>query len=249
LRKSLVAALAAPTVLVMATVAFAQNPAPIVSVTAKVSPSKAGTKTNPKSERVDLVIKNSEESKSSASKIEIAFPKTLKLSTKGLKTCSVATLDSQGKSACKSAAKAGSGTALANVNPASPNPAQLKFNVTTYVAGKNKLAFYLEEAGNPDGVQQALPATIAKKGSGQKITINIPKNLQQPAPNVYSALIEIRNSLSLKSGKNALVSSIGCAKSREHVIGVTISYVPNPTPPASSKVSSKDGAGCSGKPV
>jgi hypothetical protein len=249
LRKSLVAALAAPTALAMATVAFAQNPAPTVDVTAKVTPTKAGTKKKPKSERVDLVIQNSEESKTSASKIEIAFPKSLKLSTKGLKTCSVATLDGQGKAACPKSAKAGVGTALANVNPASPNPAQLKFNVTTYVAGKNKLAFYLEEQGNPDGVQQALPATIAKKGSGQKLTINIPANLQQPAPGVYSALVEIRNSLGLKSGKNALVKSIGCPKAREHEIGVTITYVPNPTPPASTSVTSKDGAPCTGKAV
>ncbi len=220
MRKSLVAALAAPTVLVMATVAFAQNPAPSIDVTASISPSKAGTKTKPKSEKLNLTITNNRESKTSASKIEISVSKSLKLSTKGLKTCSVAKLDSQGKAACPRAAIAGVGTAEALVNPSSANPAPLKFNVTTFVAGKNLLAFYLEQQGTDSGVQQALPAKITTvRGSkvfGQKITINIPGNLQQPAPGVYSALIQIKNSLGLKDGKYALLTSIGCPKAREH---------------------------------
>ena len=251
MRKSLAALVAVPTVLVMATVAFAQNPAPTIDVTATVSPTKAGTKKKPKSEKVSLQIDNSRESKTSASKIEISFPKTLKLSTKGLKTCSVAKLDSQGKASCPRGSAAGVGTADALVNPQSDNPASLKFNVTTFVAGKNLLAFYLEQQGNDSGVQQALPAKITTvKGSkvfGQKITISIPANLQQPAPGVYSTLIQIKNSLGLKSGSNALIKSIGCPKTREHPIGVKINYVPNPTPPASSSASSTDGAPCSGK--
>ena len=251
MRKSLVAALAAPTVLVMATVAFAQNPAPSIEVKATISPTKAGTKKKPKSEKVSLQIDNSRESKTSASKIEISFPKTLKLSTKGLKTCSVAKLDSQGKAVCPRGSAAGVGTADALVNPQSDNPASLKFNVTTFVAGKNLLAFYLEQQGNDSGVQQALPAKITTvKGSkvfGQKITISIPANLQQPAPGVYSTLIQIKNSLGLKSGSNALIKSIGCPKVREHPIGVKISYVPNPNPPLATSASSTDGAPCSGK--
>jgi hypothetical protein len=247
LRKSLVAALAAPTVLVMATVAFAQNPAPSISVTASVSPSKAGTKKKPKSEKLNLTINNSRESKTSASKIEISIPKSMKLSTKGLKTCSVSKLDSQGKANCPKGSLAGIGTADALVNPQSPNPAPLKFNVSTFVAGKNLLAFYLEQQGTDSGVQQALPAKITKAGKGQRLTINIPGNLQQPAPGVYSALIQIKNSLGLKDGSHALLTSIGCPKAREHGIGVKVSYVPNPNPPAASSASSVDGATCSGK--
>ena len=135
MRKSLAAVLAVPTALALATVAFAQNPAPSIDVTATVSPTKAGTKATPKSEKVNLTIINNKESKTSASKIEITFPKSLKLSTKGLKKCSVSTLNNQGKAACPAAAKAGVGTAEALVNPSSANPAPLKFNVTTYVAG------------------------------------------------------------------------------------------------------------------
>jgi hypothetical protein len=244
LRKTLIAALTALTALAMTAVALAQNPAPSIDVSATVSPTKAGTKKKPKSEKVNLTITNSKESKTSASKIQISFPKYLKLSTKGLKTCSVSKLDSQGKAACPKAAKAGSGTAAALVNPSSANPAPLNFDVTTYVAGKNLLAFYLEQQGTDSGVQQALPAKITKSGSGQKLTINIPGNLQQPAPGVYSALQQIKNSLGLKSGKNALITSIGCA-SKAHKIGVKISYVPNPNPPAASSASDTSKAMCS----
>ena len=84
------------------------------------------------------------------------------------------------------------------------------------MAGKNLLAFYLEQQGPDSGVQQALPAKITtvadNRACGQKLTINIPANLQQPAPGVYSTLIQIKNSLGLKSGKNALIKSIGCPR-------------------------------------
>lgn len=251
MRKSLIAALAALTALALTAVAFAQNPAPTIDVTATVSPTKAGTKKQPKSEKLNLTIINNKESKTSASKIEIQIPKSLRLSTKGLKTCSVSKLDNQGKAACPKAAKAGVGTAEALVNPSSANPAPLKFNVTTFVAGKNLLAFYLEQQGTDSGVQQALPAKITTvRGSkvyGQKLTIAIPGNLQQPAPGVYSALQNIKNSLGLKDGKHALLTSIGCPKAREHQVGVKITYVPNPTPPAATTASSADGATCTGK--
>ena len=251
MRKTLIAALTALTALALAAVAIAQTPPPSIDVTATISPSKAGTKKKPKSEKLNLLIDNNRDSKTSASKIEISFPKTLVLSTKGLKTCSVAKLDAQGKASCPRASVAGLGTANALVNPTSDNPASLKFNVTTYVAGTNLLAFYLEQQGNDSGVQQALPAKITtvsgSKTYGQKITISIPANLQQPAPGVYSTLIQIKNSLGLKSGTNALVKSIGCPKAREHQIGVKVSYVPNPNPPAASSASSADGAPCSGK--
>jgi hypothetical protein len=151
LRKTLIAALTALAALALTAVAIAQT-SPSIDVTATVSPSKAGTKKKPKSEKVNLTINNSRESKTSASKIEISFPKTLVLSTKGLKSCSVAKLDAQGKASCPRGSVAGLGTAEALVNPTSATPASLKFNVTTFVAGKNLLAFYLQQQGTDSGV-------------------------------------------------------------------------------------------------
>jgi len=252
LRKILIAALAALTALAAVSIANAQDPEENPGATLQVglSPKKAGTKKKPKSETVSLHITNSEESKSSARQIQIAFPSTLKLGTKGLKTCNAGALAANGVSACPGKSKAGSGNAIANLNP--DQPSKLFFKVTTFVTGKNKLAFFLQQTDtengtvNPNGVAQALPASIKKKGKGQTLTINIPENLQQPAPGVFSALLEINSKLGLKNGKKALVSSVGC-KSKKHKIGVTIAYVPNPNPPAATSASSVDGATCSGK--
>lgn len=248
MRKTLIAAIAALTALAMTAVALAQNPAPVVNVTGTVSPKKAGTKKKPKPTTLSLHITNSEESKSSAKRIQIDTPGTLKINTKGMKTCNAAALAANGPSACPSKSKAGSGNSIANLNPDSPS--KLYFKTTPYVTGKNKLAFYLQQTSgengpvDPNGVAQSLPATVKKHGKGQRLTINIPANLQQPAPGVYSALLEINSKLGLKNGKKALVSSTGC-KSKKQKVGVTISYVPNPNPPAKSAVTKIGSIACS----
>jgi hypothetical protein len=253
LRKSLVAALAIPAALATATVAFAQNPAPVVDVTASVAPSKAGTAKKPKKEMVQLVILNSEESKTTASRIDIFMPQTLKLNTKGLKSCSVARLDASGTAGC-SKAKAGlGGNAVANLNPNSPS--KLYFKITPYVAGKNLIAFYLQQTDgekgpvNPNGVAQALPGKITKSGKGQRLRIDIPRNLQAPVDNpsnpaasVYSALLKIDTKLG--TSKSSLLTSVGC-KSKQHKLKTTITYADNPNPPASRTASATDGAPCS----
>jgi hypothetical protein len=248
LRKTLVAAIAAFAALAITAVALAQNPAPVVNVTGTVSPKKAGTKKKPKPTTLSLHITNSEESKTSAKRIEIDTPGTLKVDTKGMKTCNAAALAANGPSACPGKSKAGSGNSIANLNPDSPS--KLYFKTTPFVTGKNKLAFFLQEtdgengAVKPDGVAQSLPATIKKHGKGQRLTINIPKILQQPAPGVFSALLEINSKLGLKNGKKALVSSTGC-KSKKQKVGVTISYVPNPNPPVKSSVTKVGNITCS----
>ncbi len=84
MRKSFLVAGVAALSLGVTSVAMAQNPAPVLDATATVSPSKAGTKSKPKSEKFKLVVKNSEESKATASKITVTFPSTLKMSTSGL---------------------------------------------------------------------------------------------------------------------------------------------------------------------
>ena len=247
MRKTLIAAIAALTALAMTAVALAQNPAPVVNVTGKVSPKKSGTKKKPKPTTLSLHITNSEESKSSAKRIEIDTPSTLKIATKGLKACNAAALAANGPSACPGKSKAGSGNSIANLNPDSPS--KLYFKTTPFVTGKNRLAFYLQQTSgengpvDPNGVAQSLPATLKKHGKGQRLTINIPANLQQPAPGVYSALLEINSTLGLKNGKKALVSSTGC-KSKKQKVGVTISYVPNPNPPAVSSASAVGKIAC-----
>ena len=89
-----------------------------------------------------------------------------------------------------------------------------------------------------------MKAVLHGKISGKKLTIEIPGFLQQPAPGTFSALNGLSTTLSMKKGSKALISSTGC-KSKKHKIGVTISYAPNPTPPAKSSASDTGDAKCS----
>jgi hypothetical protein len=225
LRKSFMVAGAATLAIGAAGVAYAQNPAGVVDVTAKVTPTKAGTTSKPKAAKIVLEVKNSAVSKTTAAKIAITFPSTLKLTTKGLPQCTASDDDILAKGpagACKSSI-AGSGTAAALLNPSAPQPAPLAFKVTPIV-GKNQLLFYLTQS--PGNVKAVLHGKI----SGKKLTISIPAFLQQPAPGTYSALNGLKTTLWLKKGKTSLLTSTGC-KGGAHKLGVTITYAANPTPP------------------
>jgi hypothetical protein len=238
LRKTFIAAGAATLAVGVAGIAYAQNPAPKITVTAKVSPSKAGTAKKPKAVSVSVGVTNDPSSKTTAKQIQISFPSTLKLSTKGLKQCTKSDNDilAGPTTACKGSI-AGKGTASAILNPNSATPAPLNFKVTPIV-GKNQLLFYLEQSGG------AVKAVLHGKISGKKLTIAIPDFLQQPAPGTYSALNGLNTTLKLTKGKASLISSTGC-KSKKQTIGVTVSYAPNPSPPAASSATNTADAKCS----
>jgi hypothetical protein len=251
LRKTLIAALAALASVAVAAVALAQNPAPTASLEVAVAPTKAGTKQKPRSGRLEISAQTNRESRSTASRIEIFVPKGVTLSTRGLKKCTTATLNSRGKTACPRASKAGSGEADALLNPYSANPAPIKFIVTAFAGGRQNgrdvINFYLESE-SPE-VNQALPGVISKVSTrlyGQKLSIDIADNLQQPAPNVFSSLQRLETSVALKSGSRRLVSLTDCPQAREHQFQLRLTFVPNPTPPAATTATAIDGARCSG---
>jgi hypothetical protein len=238
LRKTYIAASAATLALGVAGIAYAQNPAPTITATAKLSPTKAGTKSKPKASSVTLSVKNDPASKTTAAKIAISFPSALKLSTKGLPQCTKSddALVNNGTGQCKSSI-AGKGTASAILNPNSATPAPLNFKVTPIV-GKNEILFYLKQSPG------AVTAVLHGKISGKKLTITIPDFLQQPAPGTFSALNDLQTTMKLKKGKNSLITSTGCT-SKKHKLGVTITFVPNPSPPASTTASTTAEAKCS----
>lgn len=234
MRKSLLVAGTATLAIGLTGVAIAQTPAPSIESTASVSPSKAGTKSKPKAETLKLSVKNNAESKTTAAKITITFPSTLKISTKGLDQCTISDDDLIATPSKCSKAKAGKGTARAVLNPFAAAPGPLSFNVVPYV-GKNEVLFLL--SGSADAV-------LHGKISGKKMSIIITPQLQQPVPGVFSALNDLGTTISKKKGKNSLITSVGC-KSKKHTIGVAISYVGNPNPPAASSASKPADAKCS----
>jgi hypothetical protein len=227
LRKSFLVASVATLALGTAGIAYAQDTTPSIEATGSGSPSKAGTKSKPAAVNFKLDVKNNALAKTTAKSIKITFPKTIKVSTKGLDQCTISDdaliLD---RSKCKKAF-AGKGKASANLNPFSTTPSPLAFQVQPIV-GKNELLFLLSGAAN---------AVLHGKIKGSSMTIVITPELQMPAPSVYSALNELQATINKKKGKNALISSIGC-KSKKHTIGVEVAYAANPNPPAAA--SAKD---------
>ena len=95
MRKYLIAVIAALAALAMATVAVAQNSD--VTATTTVSPTKSGTKKKPKSIKVTTFVQNNVPN-TTAAKIEIDFPKTVKISGKGLTSCKLSAIQANGPS-------------------------------------------------------------------------------------------------------------------------------------------------------
>ncbi len=237
MRKFLIAAIAALASIALASVAVAQNSD--VTATTTVSPTKSGTKKKPKSIKITTFVKNNIEG-TTAAKIEIDFPKTVKISGKGLTACKLSAIQATGPSACPAKSKAGTGISHAVVGP---DRVPLNFDVTAFVGGKNLVIFYIKQQGGT--VSKALEGKISK-GSGkfaQKLVITIPPDLQQPAPGLYAALTDLKSTLSLKKGKNALISSVGC-KNKKHLFGAKLTFAPNPAAPPKPSATGTSTAKC-----
>jgi hypothetical protein len=226
LRKYLIAALAAVLSIAVASVALAQNAGP--DVTAKLTPTNAGTKAKPKNSTLKLFVKNNQ-TDGTVDTITVFLGRNLKISGKGFKYCTAQTLNDQGQAACPAGSKAGSGTAHAVVGP---GHAPASFTVDAYVGGKNTIIFYTQQDA-PGTIRKGLVGKVSKASGkyGSKIVITIDEDLQQPFPNLFSGLVDLQTTLKAKKGKHYLVSSTGCAK-RKHNFGVKFHFKPNATFPA-----------------
>jgi hypothetical protein len=248
LRKLLIVALAALTstaLAFVATVAIAQDSD--VSQTLSLSPSKVGSKSKPKAVKIKTFIKNNVPN-TTAEKIEILFPSTVKISTRGLTQCPVAEFSKPGgKANCKSASKAGTGVSHAVAGPAR---VPVNFNVTAYVGDDDAVTdddvviFYIEQQGG--SISKALKGTISRASGKyrQKLSIVIPPDLQKTA-GLYSALVDLESTLYNKKGKRSLISTTDC-KDRKHSFGSRLTFVDNPAPPPKPNASGSATVKCSG---
>jgi hypothetical protein len=229
LRKYLIVALAAVLSIAVASVALAAGAAP--DVTVKLTPTKAGTKKKPKNSTLTLSVKNNQ-TDATVDTITVFLGKNLKLNGKGFKYCTADTLNNNGSAACPAGSKAGGGTAHAVLGP---GHAPISFTVDAFVGSKNTIIFYTQQVGGT--VRKGLVGTVSKASGkyGSKIAIKIDDDLQQPAPNVFSSLVDLQTTIKAKKGKHYLVSSTGCTK-KKHNFGVKFAFAPNATFPATGSV-------------
>jgi hypothetical protein len=212
LRKLLTGAVVASASLAVAAGAIAQSPE--ATFTAGVSPSKAGTTSKPKNTTLAFGV-TLDKPNSTVEFIDLALPRGLKLSGKGMKRCSVDRLAARGPAGCPSGSKAGpTGTATADLGPEGPDQSELHFNVSPFVLNSNTLVFYVaSESGTGIAVQSPITGKITDKG--RKLRIRIPQELRQPVPGVDASLTSLNQSFAGKRGSNYVVSSVGC-KNRKH---------------------------------
>lgn len=216
MRKYLIVAIVATTAMAFAATSFGATPAATMKVT--VAPKKAGTKKKPKNSSIHLTIKNNDPKKTLSSLV-ITSPKTFKLSGKGLTTCKEADLVSGGPAACPKASKLGKGTAnaLLGVNGTSPTP--LHFDVTPILVGKSRIDFNLFTPAIGNLIS---PATI----KGNKLTITVPDQAQQPLPGTWAGLVDIDTTLKAKKGKHYFASTVGCKK-KKHAFSTKLVFADN----------------------
>ena len=243
MRKYLIAAVAALSVLAAVGVASAQDPG--ADMTVKVTPKNAGTKAKPKDSVITLEIVNKDFSQT-ASRLEIWIPKAVKIDNKAAKKCSVAKLGAGGPSACPKGSQIGSGTAdaRAGVNT-SANPPVLPFKVTAFATGNSSIAFYLQQTNG--SIVAVAPAKV-KKASGKysaKLDVAIPEEPAQQYPTGnYNGLERLKTTLGTTKKGKSVIKSIGC-NSKKHPFKAAIHFVPNPNPPKAAKVETTATSACS----
>lgn len=262
MRKYLTAAVAAVAALSVTAVAIAQED-PGASLDVKVTPKNAGTRTMPTNAAIDLKVVNDDFTQT-ASRIEIWLPRTVKLNTRGLRKCNLDAL-ALSAAACGRAQRAGGGEAIARAGVSRngvyvPNPPELPFKVTAYVASPRSnfdhlrgadLAFYLQQKDAdgrviPGGITAVAPAFLSRASGryGSKLTVRIPEEPAQQYPEgQYNGLESLTAKITKRSGRYKLVSTTGCVR-RKHPFKMALTFVKNPNPPTNAKITVTDNAPC-----
>jgi hypothetical protein len=256
LKKIQIVGLAVVALLVAAAVAVAQSAPPTLTITeSHITPSAGGSKKKPKNASAGISFAVNRESNSTADRIVFNLPTNLKLSGTGFKYCPASKINSPdpnegGVANCPKGSKVGSGSAVAYAGST-----RIDYTITIFAASKNEIAMNL--AGNV--TVPALQGIVSDAGSpfGQKITIDIPKQVQQPIGGLYSAITEVHAKIGPATGHKKVTKKVkrhgktvkkkvtvptyfasrtGCTTDKLQHYGVELRFVPNPNPPAQGGV-------------
>jgi hypothetical protein len=235
--------------------AVAQAPVDLQITTAKLTPNSAGTAKKPRNGSALVEFTVNRESNVTADQIVFNLPQKMKLSGKGFKYCPASKINAEGTKACPDGSKVGSGLATAYAGST-----RIDYTITIYAGSVNEIAMNL--AGNVS--VPALRGIISSAGApyGQKITVDIPQQVQQPIGGLYSAITYVKAQLGPATGKPSYVykrirgkrtrvkvphyflGTTGCETDKTHDFGVRLHFVPNPNPPQSADAEKKTTGPC-----
>jgi hypothetical protein len=263
LKRLAIIGLALAATLAVAAVAVAQYVLPVLTITeAKITPTSGGSKKKPKNATANVSFTVNRESNSTADQIVFNLPANLVLSGKGLKYCPASKINSPGADGgvknCPAKSKVGTGSAVAYAGNT-----RIDYTITIFAGSKNEIAMNL--AGNV--TVPALRGVISAAGApyGQKITIDIPPQVQRPIAGLYSAITEVKAKLGPATGKVTATKKVrvkgklkkkkfkktvffasltGCPKDKTHDFGVRLHFVPNPNPPQQGNVEARTTGPC-----
>ena len=246
MKRLAVIGLAVVAVLALAAVAVAQYAVPVITTTGKVTPTKGGSKKKPKNGSITSTVTVNKESRVTASQITLFLPKNVKVDFTGFRYCPASQINSGGN--CNAVKKVGSGSATALLGP---NQTPLQFTTTVYPASKKEITIVLKGSVSVP----AFRGIISPAGGnfGQKITIPIPPQVQQPINGLYSSITGFTNKLGPVTGsvkkkgktvKTLGVAVTGCPKEKAHHLGVRIDFAPNPNPPAQGSATASTTSKC-----
>lgn len=180
-----------------------------VTLSAKVSPSKAGTKQKPRPATLRLTTQvppvpgNTPTYSVGASSYTI--PKGIVLDGRKLPTCSPSALKTKGAAGCKSTSKVGSGSATAAAIGLS---LPLKLDVYNGAGGKSLV---LNVLGSPLPVDPIVVKLKKAPGSsGQTLSLGA---IAPPQQGVTALVSKLELTLKGKVGKGTYVTTIGCTGS------------------------------------
>lgn len=189
-----------------------------VTVTAKVTPNRAGTKERPQPVKLQVdfkwaILENAEQP--IVQTFDVLFPKGSQYNGGKYPKCTENTLSRSGPQGCPKGSIMGSGTGNAFADTVVTHPR------ITVVNGGSKRVYFYTVLNNPARVQAPVPGVITKRSGkwAYRLQVKVPQVLQV----VAGVPIQL-TSLTVKAGKGSWLATTSCGPGGKWPYSVTTGY-------------------------
>lgn len=217
---------------VVAAVSFAVNPD--LTITAKVTPLAHGTKKRPKKAKLQVNLTTTPiagDQAFAASRTVVHLAKQLVFNGTAFPSCSNSQiLNDVTKCPAKSRVGQGSAVGTSRALGVTENLTVKAFNGP----GGNKLELKVDSVpGSAVDIHAVLEGVLSGDSGlyGKKLTVDIPQDLQTPAPGVYATLESFKTTINAITGKGKkpYVGIVSCPSSKKMAFAADYTYQPDGT--------------------